>query len=116
MKNRIAYNDSHDGFILDLFSYLKPLTNTQLGFQPWNTDPNKRSEARMDYLIRTFQILTADFNGDYIDELVIVIDGDLWVYDGAAAVRPRFDWNICWYKYTLNGQTFPVVNYIVRKH
>ena len=29
--------------------------------------------------------------------------------------RTFFDWNMCWYKYTLNGQTFPVVNYIVKK-
>ena len=29
--------------------------------------------------------------------------------------RKFFDWNLCWYKYTMNGQTFPVVNYIVKK-
>ncbi len=28
--------------------------------------------------------------------------------------RSFFDWNLCWYKYTLDGQTFPVVNYIVK--
>ena len=28
--------------------------------------------------------------------------------------RPYFQWNLCWYKYTLAGQTFPVVNYIVK--
>ncbi|MGN0233959.1 MAG: hypothetical protein ACI4B5_06020, partial [Bacteroidaceae bacterium] len=29
--------------------------------------------------------------------------------------RSFFDWNLCWYKYKLAGQTFPVVNYVVRK-
>ena len=29
--------------------------------------------------------------------------------------RKFFDWNLCWYKYQLNGQTFPVVNYVVKK-
>ena len=28
--------------------------------------------------------------------------------------RPYFQWNLCWYNYTLAGQTFPVVNYIVK--
>lgn len=29
--------------------------------------------------------------------------------------RTFFDWNLCWYKYCLGGQTFPVVNYVVKK-
>lgn len=29
--------------------------------------------------------------------------------------RKFFDWNLCWYKYKLCGQTFPVINYVVKK-
>ena len=28
---------------------------------------------------------------------------------------PAFRWNVCWYKQKLKGQTFPVVNYLVKK-
>lgn len=28
--------------------------------------------------------------------------------------RSYFDWNLCWYKYKIGNQVFPVVNYVVR--
>ena len=29
--------------------------------------------------------------------------------------RPNFNWNVAWFNYTLNGQTFPVVYYVVKQ-
>ena len=87
VKNKQTENGMHYGFYLDLGAYIKPLPASVLGFQSWHTNTHKRNEARMDYLMRVFQLLTADFNEDGVDELIIGIDGEIWVYDGAAILN-----------------------------
>ena len=79
-------NGFHKGFYLPLNAYIKCLTKYVLNFTSWSMSGNtrRRNEARMDYLQRIFQLLTADFNQDGVDDLVICIDGEVWVYDGNA--------------------------------
>lgn len=74
------------GFYLDLGAYMKPLPKSILQYDLYDDD-NRPTEVRMDYVQRVFQLLTADFNEDGVDELVIGIDGEIWVYDGATMLE-----------------------------
>ncbi|MGM9711086.1 MAG: FISUMP domain-containing protein [Prevotella sp.] len=87
VKNPQTGNGQHKGFYIPLNAYMKPLSKDILNFTGWSTDGKRRSEARLDYVQRIFQLLTADFNGDGVDELVIGVDGEVWVYDGATMLE-----------------------------
>lgn len=87
VKNMQTGNGFHKGFYIPLNAYMKPVPKTILNFAGWNGDSGRASEARLDYVQRIFQLLTADFNGDGVDELVIGIDGEVWVYDGATMLN-----------------------------
>lgn len=80
--NEPSWTDGHKGTFINLKAYMQPLTADQLPWFKW--DGGKRpTESRFDYVQRVFQLLTADFNDDGVDELVIHIDGEVWVFDGA---------------------------------
>lgn len=81
IKNRPADAD-HKGFYLPLNATIRPLSKSQLPYALYD-DTHRATETRIDYVQRVFQLLTADFTGDGVDELVIHIDGEIWVYDGA---------------------------------
>ena len=85
LKNK-PRDSNHKGFFINLNAYLKPLSKSILPYFLWD-DSNRSTETRMDYVQRVFQLLTADFNQDGVDELVIGIDGEVWVYDGATMLN-----------------------------
>ena len=85
LKNK-PYDSDHKGFFINLNAYLKPLSKSILPYFLWDDD-HRATETRMDYVQRVFQLLTADFNKDGVDELVIGIDGEVWVYDGATMLK-----------------------------
>ncbi|MDY3671346.1 MAG: hypothetical protein SO050_09430 [Prevotella sp.] len=87
VKNKQTGNGFHKGFFIPLNAYMKPVPKTILNFAGWNRDSGRVNEARLDYVQRIFQLLTADFNGDGVDELVIGVDGEVWVYDGATMLN-----------------------------
>lgn len=82
VKNKQTGWTNRYGFYLDLKAYMQPLPKSILKYDLWDDD-NRPTEVRVDYVQRVFQLLTADFNKDGVDELVIGIDGEVWVYDGA---------------------------------
>lgn len=85
LKNK-PHDSDHKGFFINLNAYLKPLSKSILPYFLWDDD-HRATETRMDYVQRVFQLLTADFNKDGVDELVIGIDGEVWVYDGATMLK-----------------------------
>ena len=50
-------------------------------------DSNRATETRMDYVQRCFQLFTADFNEDGVDEVIVGIDGQVDIYDGATMLN-----------------------------
>lgn len=85
LKNKPKDSD-HKGFFINLNAYLKPLPKSILPYFLYD-DSNRPTETRVDYVQRVFQLLTADFNKDGVDDLVIGIDGEVWVYDGAVMLK-----------------------------
>lgn len=85
LKNK-PHDSDHKGFFINLNAYLKPLPKSILPYFLYD-DSNRPTETRVDYVQRVFQLLTADFNKDGMDDLVIGIDGEVWVYDGAVMLK-----------------------------
>lgn len=81
IKNKPA-DAEHKGFFLPLNAEFLPLPKDILPYFRYNKD-RLATETRIDYVQRVFQLLTADFNSDGVDDIVIHIDGAIWVYDGA---------------------------------
>ena len=52
-------------------------------------DENRTTESRIDYVQRYFQILAADFNEDGVDDILINVNGDVYIYDGAMLLDGR---------------------------
>lgn len=50
-------------------------------------DDNRTTETRIDYVQRCFQLLTADFNDDGADEVIVCVDGQVDIYDGATMLN-----------------------------
>lgn len=62
--------------------YYAPLAKNRLKYFLYD-DENRTTESRIDYVQRHFQILSADFNEDGVDDIVVSVNGDVYIYDGA---------------------------------
>ena len=62
--------------------YYAPLSKSRLKYFLYD-DENRTTESRIDYVQRYFQILAADFNEDGVDDIVVSVNGDVYIYDGA---------------------------------
>ena len=66
--------------------YFIPLNKSILPYFRYDND-NRATETRMDYVQRCFQLLTADFNEDGVDEVIVCVDGVVSIYDGATMLN-----------------------------
>ena len=66
--------------------YFIPLNKSILPYFRYDNN-NRPTETRMDYVQRCFQLLTADFNEDGVDEVIVCVDGVVNVYDGATMLN-----------------------------
>lgn len=60
---------------------------------------NRATETRIDYVQRCFQLLTADFNDDGVDEIIVAVDGQVDIYDGAVIlndIKKNLENSECW--------------------
>ncbi len=58
----------------------------------------RTTEARFDFATRYFQLLTADFTRDGIDDIVVSVDGKMTILDGDIVLNGEYD-NAYWNKY-----------------
>lgn len=86
MLNEPNWTDSHKGTFINLNATMQPLTADELPWFKWD-DGKRPTETRYDYVQRIFQLLTADFTGDGVDEIIINVDGEVWVFDGAVLLE-----------------------------
>lgn len=66
--------------------YFIPLNKSILPYFRYDNN-NRPTETRMDYVQRCFQLLTADFNEDGVDEAIVCVDGVVNIYDGATMLN-----------------------------
>lgn len=62
---------------------LRALDQNTLPYFLWERN-GRPTETRLDYVQRVFQILNADVNQDGVDDLIVHMDGQIAIYDGAA--------------------------------
>lgn len=68
--------------------YYAPLSKSRLKYFLYD-DENRTTESRIDYVQRHFQLLSADFNEDGVDDIVLSVNGDVYIYDGACLLDGR---------------------------
>ncbi len=53
----------------------------------------RTTEARFDFATRYFQLLTADFTSDGIDDIVVSVDGNMTILDGDVVLNGKYDYS-----------------------
>ena len=79
-------NEFQYGFSLSRPYWFDALPQSILPYFRYHDD-NRATETRIDYVQRCFQLLTADFNDDGVDEVIVCVDGQVDIYDGATMLN-----------------------------
>ncbi|MDY5033438.1 MAG: hypothetical protein SO064_03005 [Prevotella sp.] len=85
------------GFSLSRLYDFTALPQSILPYFRYHND-NRATETRIDYVQRCFQLLTADFNDDGVDEIIVAVDGQVDIYDGAVILNDikNLENSECW--------------------